>query len=155
MKSPRTTLCSALVASLALAFAAPAFAQDTTPPSSNPSDASDMSMSSGMDDSSTAPATPRRHHRRASSAPAASGIGSAPPSDNPQYNANTANLTGNEPEVRAYQKSDRQRSYPSVDHGHVAGDPPVIDHSSDQAPVDNPTHTSVAVPPQPAPMTQP
>ena len=36
-----------------------------------------------------------------------------------------------------------RKVYPTVDRGHVPGDPPVIDHSFDIAPVTNPT-TSVA-----------
>jgi hypothetical protein len=36
-----------------------------------------------------------------------------------------------------------RKVYPTVDRGHVGGDPPVIDHSADIMPVTNPT-TSVA-----------
>jgi len=36
--------------------------------------------------------------------------------------------------------------YPTVDRGHVAGDPPIIDHSSDIAPV-TPTDSIASLPP--------
>ena len=40
-------------------------------------------------------------------------------------------LTGDDAKTAAYQASSRQKVYPAVDHGHVPGDPPIIDHSGD------------------------
>jgi glucose/arabinose dehydrogenase len=121
-----------LAASIALAFAAPAFAQDSqTPPPAPPADQAAPADSQPMTADVQPPATkPHRakHHR-------ASG----------HSNANMA-LTGNEPRIVAYQESPGMKSYPAVDPGHVPGDPPVIDHNADQAGVP-PTTTTITVPP--------
>ena len=126
-----------LAASLALAIAAPAFAQDGTQsmpasPASDQASADSQPMSS---DAQQAP-MPMRHrhvmHRRMMSQ---------------GHNPAAERLTGNEPGTAAYQASNREKSYPAVDHGHVSGDPPVIDHSGDHAPVANPTSATITVPP--------
>jgi hypothetical protein len=85
------------------------------------------------------PAPKKRHHH------AMHQTGMAGPNG---YNPAAERLTGNEPGVAAYQASnaDKYRNYPAVDHGHVHGDPPVIDHSGDHAQV-APTTTTIAVPP--------
>ncbi|HEY2344523.1 MAG TPA: hypothetical protein VGH80_01420 [Xanthomonadaceae bacterium] len=155
----------ALFTALALALALPAFAQDNTqpPPASgasmpDPSATSEQSASdstaandsSSADTTSTTTTPHHRHHRRAPPPPqSADSVGGADstPSNNPAYNANTAGLSGNEPKVVAYQYSNRLKHYPAVDRGHVPGDPPVIRHDDDQAPVPNPTTTAVTVPP--------
>jgi len=146
-------LCTTLATSLALALALPAFAQQDTTPPTDQAPPADQASPSGSTDSmanDSAPAPHHRHHRRAPSpAQSSDNVGGADstPSNSPDYNANTARLTGNEPKVVAYQHSNRQKHYPAVDHGHVAGDPPVIDHSGDQAEVATPTHTTITVPP--------
>lgn len=136
-----------LAASLALALASTAFAQDSTSSNQGSSSvssdqpvAADSQSAMNSDGSNmrtgsqqSAPAPSHRHHHRHM----------AQQKDN---HADTA-LSGNEPKVIAYQQSDRMKSYPAVDHGHVAGDPPVIDHSGDQASVPNPTRTAITVPP--------
>lgn len=154
-----------IVTALALALALPAFAQENTsqpqqqgtdqaspadpsagaPPSSDTTD-------TGTADTNPSANTSHRHHRRPPLPPqTADNVGGADstPSNNPAYNANTARLSGNEPKVVAYQYSNRLKHYPAVDRGHVAGDPPVINHDDDQAPVPNPTTTQVTVPPRP------
>lgn len=130
-----------LAASIALALAAPAFAQDnpqTTPaaPADDQAQAAPADSQS-MNSDATQPAATTRHHRvkhhRATR----------------QSNAHVAAhmaLTGNEPRIVAYQTSDRVKTYPAIDRGHVPGDPPIIDHSGDQAPT-TPTSTSITIPP--------
>lgn len=133
-----------LAASIALAFTTSAFAQDNTAP------AADNSAPMQADES-TAPAAP------ADSQP----MDAQPPMPNTKHRtrraANSSHmaahmgahmaLTGDEPRIVAYQKSNRVKSYPAVDPGHVPGDPPVIDHSHDQAGSPTPTSTTVTVPP--------
>jgi hypothetical protein len=121
-----------LAASIALAFTAPAFAQDNpqTPPAT-PADQAAPADSANADVQQPAPATKHRrvrHHRATQ-----------------HSNANMA-LTGNEPRIVAYQESPGVKAYPAVDHGHVPGDPPIIDHAADQASVP-PTSTAITVPP--------
>ncbi len=125
-----------IAAALALAFATTAFAQDDTQTApampagdqSMPADSQPMNSDAMNSDSASRPAKPMRHRRMAA-----------------HNNANMA-LSGNEPKVVAYQNSSRMKSYPAVDHGHVPGDPPIIDHSGDQAPV-TPTSTHITAPP--------
>jgi hypothetical protein len=125
-----------LAASLALALAAPAFAQDSsqTTPASQASDQAASSDSQSMDSGAKKPASHHRvkHHASNSSS---------------QYSPAAMALTGDDAKTAAYQASDRQKAYPAVDHGHVPGDPPIIDHSGDQASVATPTHTTITVPP--------
>ena len=136
MKSPLI-----VAASVALAFAAPAFAQNysssspASPASDQPAPADSQPASS---DTQQPPAKPRHRHVRHQT-------GMAGPNG---YNPAAERLTGNEPGVAAYQASDydKYRNYPPVDHGHVHGDPPVIDHSGDHVTVP-PTTTTITVPP--------
>jgi hypothetical protein len=44
-------------------------------------------------------------------------------------------------------KDFKTKVYPTTDKAHTSGDPPVIDHSADIAPVANPTTSVAAVPP--------
>jgi len=128
-----------LAASLALAFAAPAFAQDSSQPASPASDqAAPVDSQRASSDMQQPRAKPRHRHVRHQT-------GMAGPNG---YNPAAERLTGNEPGVAAYQASDadKYRNYPPVDHGHVHGDPPVIDHSGDHAQV-APTTTTITVPP--------
>jgi glucose/arabinose dehydrogenase len=123
-----------LAASIALAFAAPAFAQDSqTPPPPAPADQAAPADSQPMNADVQPPATTAKPHRTKHHR--ASG----------HSNANMA-LTGNEPRIVAYQESPGMKSYPAVDPGHVPGDPPIIDHNADQAGVP-PTTTTITVPP--------
>ena len=128
-----------LAASLALAFAAPAFAQGSqAPPASAAADQSAPADSQAMGSDTQPPALrkKRHHHRTMQSQRGPNG-----------YNPAAEHLTGNEPGTAAYQASpalDKYKSIP-VDHGHVHGDPPVIDHSGDHAPVADPTHTTIPV----------
>lgn len=127
-----------LAASIALVLAAPAFAQyntQATPPASQaapdqtaPADSPSMS-SDARQPAATGPHHRMRHRQSGRHSSAAEG------------------LTGNESGTAAYQASNRVKNYPAVDHGHVAGDPPVIDHSGDQTPVANPTAATITVPP--------
>ncbi len=120
---------TAIAAALALAFATTAFAQDDTQTAPTmPADSQSMNSDAMNSDPASQPAKPMRHRRMAA-----------------HNNANMA-LSGNEPKVVAYQNSSRMKSYPAVDHGHVPGDPPIIDHSGDQTPV-TPTSTHITVPP--------
>jgi len=132
-----------LAASIALALAAPVFAQDNSqaaPPASQTNDQSAPDQaapadSSSMNSDAQQPAsTAPRHRMRHRTA-------------GRQHNPAAEGLTGNEPGTAAYQASNRVKRYPAVDHGHVAGDPPIIDHSADQAPVANPPATTITVPP--------
>jgi hypothetical protein len=128
-----------LAASLALAFAAPAFAQDSTQPASPADDqAAPTDTQPASSDTQQPPAKPRHRHVTHQQ-------GMAGPNG---YNPAAERLTGNEPGVAAYQASDgdKYRNYPPVDHGHVHGDPPVIDHSGDHVTVP-PTTTTITVPP--------
>jgi len=122
-----------LAASIALAFAAPAFAQDNPTPPATPAD---QTAPTDSQDAQTAPPPVTRKHHRASRAVASS-----------SYDNANMRLTGNEPRIVAYQGSPNFKSYPTVDPGHVPGDPPVIDHAADQAGSPTPTHTTVTVPP--------
>jgi hypothetical protein len=130
-----------LAASIALAFAAPAFAQDSTQPTPAPpatdqqAAPTDAQSSSSDQQPSGTPHHRARHHRAVQNSPSGG------------YNPAAERLTGNEPGTAAYQKSDAVKSFPAVDRAHVHGDPPVIDHSGDQAPVANPTKTDITVPP--------
>lgn len=119
-----------IIFALALVFAVPAFAEDevqaaASPPTNDAPAVIDTRMDMDTDKAS----------------------GELPPSAAPACddNANAA-FTGNEPKVVAYQRSGRMKHYPVVDPGHVAGDPPIIDHSSDLAPVPS-TTTAITVPP--------
>ena len=130
-----------LTASIALAFAAPAFAQDNTQsmPASAASDQAAPVGSQPMNSDNPQPSTAPRHrarHRRSSQ-----------DSQSGSYNPAAERLTGNEPGTAAYQQSDAEKRFPAVDHAHVHGDPPVIDHSGDKATVPNPTKTDITIPP--------
>jgi hypothetical protein len=117
---------------LALALAAtPTLAQDNTG-NSQPQPAT------GDQQSGSDAQQPRHHpHRHAANPPASYGHDQADMA-----------LTGNEPGTAAYQNSDDVKPYPAVDHGHVPGDPAVINHKDDQATVGNPTKTTITVPPR-------
>jgi len=127
-----------LAASLALAFAAPAFAQNNTPPASPADDQAAPAASQPASSDTQQPAPMKKRHHPAMQ-------GQRGPNG---YNPAAERLTGNEPGVAAYQASDgdKYRNYPPVDHGHVHGDPPVIDHSGDHVTVP-PTTTTITVPP--------
>jgi hypothetical protein len=116
-----------LSASLALAFAAPAFAQDSQTTAAPQAD----DQQAPADAQQTAPA---KHHHRIKHQPMG------------QYSPAAMALTGDDAKTAAYQASGRQKAYPAVDHGHVPGDPPIIDHSGDQMAV-APTSTTITVPP--------
>jgi len=119
-----------LAMSLALAVSTSAFAQDSSPMPA-PQAAVDQPAASGPD--AQQPNAPHRHaHHRQST----------------QYNSANEALTGNEPKDVAYWSSNQEKTYPAVDHGHVPGDPPVINHNDDQAPVNDPTTTKITIPPQ-------
>jgi hypothetical protein len=122
-----------LTASLALAIATPAFAQDNSQSTPNSNQSADV-QSSGDSQSNTGDAQQRHHHARNRQT-------------GQQYNPAAEALTGNEPREQAYWHSDQQKTYPAVDHGHVPGDPPVINHNDDQTPVPNPTKTTITIPP--------
>ena len=127
-----------LAASLALAFAAPAFAQDSqTPPASPAGDQSAPADSQATGSDSQQPAPRKKRHHRTMQYQSGQG----------GYNPAAERLTGNEPGTAAYQASsfDKYKGL-SVDHGHVHGDPPIIDHSGDHATV-APTTTTITVPP--------
>ena len=129
-----------LAASLALAFATPAFAQNyASSPAASP--AGDQSAPAdtqqATSDTQRPAAKPRHHHMRHHEAMRGPN----------GYNPAAERLTGNEPGTAAYQASpavDKYKNIP-VDHGHVRGDPPVIDHSGDHAAVPDPTHTTIPV----------
>lgn len=155
-----------LVASLALALAGPAFAQDSY---SNPSPAqrtdqqppvdpeaapTDEQMTptetattdtattttttdTAMADNQTAVPTPRVDL----SGTAAVIAPSVPPIISPNAPPKVA---ANHYDPR---KDLQPKIYPTVDRGHVEGDPPIIDHSKDIAPVMEPTTSSVSVVP--------
>ena len=132
-----------LAASIALAFTTPAFAQDNAQPMPAPQADDQMapadSQPMASDAQPMATTTPRRmkHHR-------ASG------SNNSHMAAHMGAhmaLTGDERRIVEYQGSPHFKNYPAVDHGHVPGDPPVIDHSADRAGSQAPTTTTIAVPP--------
>ena len=125
-----------LAASIALAFAAPAFAQDSqTPPPAPPTDqAAPADETTNADMQTPAPVVTRHGTRHVNNSHMAAHMG-----------AHMA-LTGNEPRIVAYQESPGMKSYPAVDPGHVPGDPPIIDHNADQASVP-PTTTTITVPP--------
>ena len=121
--------------SLALAFTAPAFAQDNQDAqAAQVDDQAAPADSRSMGSDAPQPASRMRHHRAKHHR--ASG-----------YSPAAMALTGGDATTAAYQNSNRQKSYPSVDRGHVPGDPPVIDHSGDQIGVATPTHTTISVPP--------
>ena len=130
-----------LAASVALAFAAPAFAQDNTQPmpASNTDDQAAPVDSQRMNSDSPQRSYAPRHHARHRRPRNDSLSGS--------YNPAAERLTGNEPGTAAYQQADAEKRYPAVDHAHVQGDPPVIDHSGDKATVANPTKTDITIPP--------
>jgi hypothetical protein len=128
-----------LAASIALAFAVPAFAQSysSSPPASPASDqAAPADTQPASSDTQQPTPMKKRHHRVMQGQRGPNG-----------YNPAAERLTGNESGVAAYQASDgdKYRNYPPVDHGHVHGDPPVIDHSGDHATVPDPTHTTLPV----------
>jgi hypothetical protein len=133
---------TAIALSLALAFATPAFAQYNAPaapaaPASDQAAPADDSQSMNSDAPKPMSKAKAKHHQKWNRKQF---------KPYKPYNSTAAAMTGNEPKSVAYQYSNRMKSYPAVDHGHVAGDPPVIDHSGDQAPV-TPTHTTINVPP--------
>ncbi|HTA66084.1 MAG TPA: hypothetical protein VK753_11315 [Xanthomonadaceae bacterium] len=119
---------------LALAISTSAFAQDSQSSSNVPADdqatPADSQSTGAAGQQAGSDTSQRPRHRPAR-----------------RYNPAAMALTGDDAKTAAYQNSDRVKSYPPVDHGHVPGDPPVIDHSSDQAPVPNPTSATITVPP--------
>ncbi len=119
-----------LAASLALAFTAPAFAQDN---SAAADQAAPADETTNADVQTPAPVVTRHRTRHVNNSHMAAHMG-----------AHMA-LTGNEPRIVAYQESPGVKAYPTVDPGHVPGDPPVIDHSADQAGVP-PVSTTITVP---------
>ena len=129
-----------LAAGIALALTTSAFAQDNTAPmpatqadqQTAPADSQPMDADAQPPMANTKHRT--RHHRAGANSHMAAHMG-----------AHMA-LTGDEPRIVAYQNSNRVKNYPAVDPGHVPGDPPVINHSHDQAGAP-PTSTTVTVPP--------
>jgi hypothetical protein len=143
---------TALVASLALAFASTtfastAFAQDQAMPASPASDQMSSTSSDTMNESSTSEQSTNPASQSSDDAQPMKPVHRMRHRRMHKEDAAEAATNGDDPKEAQYQKSGRMKSYPAVDHGHVAGDPPVIDHSGDQAPVANPTHTTIAVPP--------
>ena len=132
-----------LAASIALAFTTSAFAQDNTQPMPAPPADDQMAPADSQPMASDAQllstTTPHRmkHHRTS---------GSHHSHMAAHMGAHMA-LTGDEPRIVEYQGSQHFKNYPAVDHGHVPGDPPVIDHSADRAGSRAPTTTTIAVPP--------
>lgn len=134
--------CMLLAASIALAFTTSAFAQDSTQAmpaapadeQAAPADSQPMAADDQQPVVNTKHVTRHHHASGANNSHMAAHMG-----------AHMA-LTGNEPRIVAYQMSHRMKSYPAVDPGHVPGDPPVIDHSHDQAGAP-PTSTTITVPP--------
>lgn len=125
---------TALVISLALALSTSAFAQYNAPAAAPAPAPAAATAANDQAPADTAPASAKKHHaKKHHSASMASDDVTAP-------------TNGDDRKAAAYQKSSRQKSYPSVDHGHVPGDPPIIDHSGDHAAV-TPTHTTITVPP--------
>lgn len=117
---------TAIFLSLALAFATTAYAQDSAP--TDPAAATSDQTADASNASAAAPAMThhmKKHHHHHMAAMA---------------------MTGDDAKAAAYQSSDRQKAYPAVDHAHVPGDPPVIDHSADQAAV-TPTSSKITIPP--------
>jgi len=156
-----------LVASLALALAGPAFAQDSyssqpqpqTEDQQPPVDAEAAPTDEQMTPTETATTdtattttttadTAMADNQTAVPTPRADLAGTAAviaPSVPPIISANAPQpvaATHYDP-----RKDLKQKVYPTVDRGHVAGDPPVIDHSKDIAPVMEPTTSSVSVVP--------
>ncbi|HTD28625.1 MAG TPA: hypothetical protein VK660_04490 [Xanthomonadaceae bacterium] len=131
MKSPMI-----LAASLALALTAPVFAQNSSQmgPGSATTDQAAPADSQSPNSDASQPRSSRHHH-------------SKPRQASQQYNPAAERLTGDEPGTAAYQASDREKTFPAVDRAHVPGDPPIIDHSADKAPVQNPTTTTITIPP--------
>lgn len=156
-----------IVASLALALAGPAFAQDSysnqsqpqtedpqppvdpeaaptdeqmTPTDTATTDTATPTMTTAdtaMADNQTAVPTPKVDL----SGTAAVIAPSVPPIISPNAPPKVA---ANHYDPR---KDLQQKVYPTVDRGHVEGDPPIIDHSKDIAPVTEPTTSSVSVVP--------
>ena len=126
MKSP---LIPALC--LALAISTSAFAQDSQPSNAPDQATPSDSQSTGAAGQQAGSDTSHQHRHRPAH----------------RYSPAAMALTGDDAKTANYQNSDRTKSYPAVDHGHVPGDPPVIDHSGDQAPVANPTSATITVPP--------
>lgn len=116
---------SAIFLGLALAFAAAAYAQDSGTPADPASATTNQTADAG-----NVPAPARTHHVKR----------------HHQYSKAAMALTGDDARTAAYQASDRQKSYPAIDHAHVPGDPPIIDHSDDQAAV-TPTSSKITIPP--------
>jgi opacity protein-like surface antigen len=119
-----------LTASLALAIASAAFAQDNSQPSP------ETNQAVPADSQSNNGGAQQQRHRHAKNRQTGQ-----------QYSPAAMAQTGSDPKHQAYWSSDQQRSYPAVDHGHVPGDPPVINHNDDQTPVANPTKTTITIPP--------
>ena len=132
-----------LAASITLAFTTSAFAQNNAQPMPAPqaddqmAPADSQPMASDAQPMSTTMPRRMKHHR-------ASGANNSHMAAH--MGAHMA-LTGDERRIVEYQGSPHFKNYPAVDHGHVPGDPPVIDHSADQAGSQSPTTTTIAVPP--------
>lgn len=153
-----------LVASLALALAGPAFAQDSysnpsqpqtedqkppVDPEAAPTDEQMMPTDTATTDTATTTTdTAITDNQTAVPTPKADLSGTAAviaPSVPPIISANAPQpVAANHYDPR---KDLQQKVYPTVDRGHVEGDPPVIDHSKDIAPVMEPTTSSVSVVP--------
>ncbi len=126
-----------LAVGLALALASPAFAQDSQNAPANQASDQAAPADSQSTNSDAQQSTTKVKHRR---------VKHHAPSSSSQYSPAAMALTGDDAKTAAYQASNRQKAYPAVDHGHVPGDPPIIDHSGDQMGVP-PTSTSITVPP--------
>jgi hypothetical protein len=125
-----------LAIGLALALATPAFAQDSqNTPANQASDQAAPADSQPANSDAQQPAKKVKHHRAKHYASSSSG-----------YSPAAMALTGDDAKTAAYQASNREKAYPAVDHGHVPGDPPIIDHSGDHMAV-APTSTTISVPP--------
>jgi hypothetical protein len=163
-----------LVASLALALAGPAFAQSTytasptaeAPPpvqtddqvkpatdetvtdtqTTDTADTADTAKAADTEESNdTMTTTTQSAPMNSKPAPVTRVAGAAvlAPSVAPIISASAPQPTAaNHYDPR---KDLRQKVYPTTDKAHTAGDPPVIDHSMDIAPVVNPTTSAVSI----------
>lgn len=124
--------------SIALALAMPAFAQETAQQPPAPTSGDQQPPSSDSQPTTTGnqdQARPRRARHRQATQPTQ------------RYSSAAMALTGEDRKTADYQASDRQKTYPAVDHGHIPSDPPVIDHSDDRMAVANPTTATITIPP--------
>jgi hypothetical protein len=139
---------SGIALAIGLALALPAFAQDQTAPQPSPAPTTPSDQQATPSDQQAATDTSSQTTTDTSQPPPRHARHSRKFSNGSQnYNPAATALSGNEPGTAAYQASNREKAYPAVDHGHVPGDPPIIDHSGDHATVPDPTHATISVPP--------